>query len=200
MLSAVRSATPDLVEKHYLGAARLAQFAWKDEFGVAAFANPRARHLPSDWLELVRWCLRGQPNDGSRQWKRIVVALRRYTKATTVVSYSDPAQGHTGALYRACGWLWAPTWHRLNPPPTGNGAWSADKPQSVKDRWVYPLRPDPTRTAKLTNDIPERFAWARYREPTWRGDRFDPRTGGGNFNPRPPSEGNPEPKAERGGE
>jgi hypothetical protein len=181
MLSAVRSATPDLVEKHYLGPARLAQFAWKDEFGVAAFANPRARHLPQQWLELVRWCLRGQPNDGSRQWVRIAVALRRYTNATTVVSYSDPGQGHTGSLYRACGWLWAPTWHRLNPPPSGNGAWSTDKPQSVKDRWVYPLRPDAERAAKLTNDIPERFAWARFREPTWRADRFDACTGGGDF-------------------
>jgi hypothetical protein len=61
------------------------------------------------------------------------------------VSYSDPSQGHTGALYKAAGWVWLPTWHRLRPPPTGNGSWKSGKRQAVKDRWVYILRPDDRR-------------------------------------------------------
>ena len=64
---------------------------------------------------------------------------------TTVVSYSDPSVGHTGALYKACNWTWAPTWHRLRPPPTGNGSWKNGEAQSVKDRWVCILAPDTRR-------------------------------------------------------
>jgi hypothetical protein len=72
---------------------------------------------------------------------------------TTLVSYSDPSRGHTGALYRACNWEWWPTWHRLSPPPTGNGRWTADSGiESVKDRWVFPVRGDSRRRNLLTVD------------------------------------------------
>lgn len=141
-----------LDEHHYLGAARRG-WAWSDEYGVMVLAKPTSRRLPSDgtWLELTRWCLVPGANNGSRQWARV----RRYiaqtqTEVTTIVSYSDPSAGHTGALYRACNWRWAPTWHRLAPPPTGNGSWGRDGPlQSVKDRWYFPMRRDARRQELL---------------------------------------------------
>lgn len=146
MLVIVPSATvgPFLAEHHYLGPTNRG-WAWSDEFGVAVWAKPTERMLPQDgtWLELVRWCLVGLPNGGSRQFSQ----MRRYIDAellivTTLVSYSDPSVGHTGTLYKACNWKWAPTWHRLFPPPSGNGSWKSGVKQSVKDRWVYALRPD----------------------------------------------------------
>jgi len=71
--------------------------------------------------------------------------LAQFPEVTTCVSYSDPSVGHTGALYKACNWQWAPTWHRLKPPPTGNGSWDGQTQQSVKDRWIFRLRPDAQR-------------------------------------------------------
>ncbi|HMS60660.1 MAG TPA: hypothetical protein PKD63_00150, partial [Solirubrobacteraceae bacterium] len=80
------------------------------------------------WAAVSRWLKREMPH------------------VTTVVSYSDPSAGHTGALYRACNWTWAPTWQRLYPPPTGNGSWDGGKTmQATKDRWVFPLRRDEER-------------------------------------------------------
>ncbi len=87
---------------------------------------------------------------------------------TTVVSYSDPSVGHTGALYRACGFIWAPTWHRLVTPPTGNGT-RAGKSQAAKDRWIFPLLPDPRRASllQLEPSYAARFPSASYREPKY---------------------------------
>ena len=139
-----------LDELHYLGKTGRG-FAWSDEFGVLVLAKPTSRRLPQDgtWLELARWCLEGIPNGGSQQWARVVRCLKaEEPQVTTVVSYSDPSVGHTGALYKACNWHWAPTWHRLRPPPSGNGSWS-DEQESVKDRWVYELRPDERRAEIL---------------------------------------------------
>lgn len=158
-----------LSSMHYLGPINRG-FPYRDEFGVLVLANPSSRRLPhSQWLELVRWCLYGTRNGGSRQWKRVCHWLRSTRpEVTTIVSYSDPSVGHTGSLYRASNWLWAPTWHRLRPPPTGNGQWSANrKTQAVKDRWIYPLRPDPEREGLLRlNDssLMKRFPYAEYRE------------------------------------
>jgi hypothetical protein len=167
-LASIRECNRYLVGRHYLGPTRSAAFGWKDEHGVMLFAAPRSRRLPSDWLELVRWCLRGEPNDGSRQWAAFARWARIYLRTTTtIVSYSDPSRGHTGALYRACNWQWAPTWHRLRPPPTGNGAWTDDKQQATKDRWVFSLRADPRRSDLLTvNDdsLMQRVPWASYTE------------------------------------
>jgi hypothetical protein len=131
---------------HYLGPS-FRGFCWSDEFGVLVLAKPTSRRLPQDgtWLELCRWCLLGEKNGGSRQWSRVVKQIRLdLPQVTTIVSYSDPAQGHTGALYKACNWQWKPTWHRLRPPPTGNGTWSETQ-QAVKDRWIYAIRPDARR-------------------------------------------------------
>lgn len=164
-----RSITGMLAEHHYLGPVDRG-VAWQDQFGAIIVASPTARRLPGHWLELVRWCLvRRVPNDGSQQWAAFVRALRTLRPdVTTIVSYSDPSQGHTGALYRACNWWWAPTWHRLRPPPTGNGAWTEGKQESVKDRWVFPLAPDAARPIILRaqdNAILRRWPWAEYREP-----------------------------------
>lgn len=130
---------------HYLGPATRG-FAWISDEGVLVFGNPSSRRLPQRrWLELLRWCLRPGRNNGSRQWAKVrrwLLVNRPWV--TTVVSYSDPSVGHTGALYKACNWTWAPTWHRLRPPPSGNGDWGTGQ-QSVKDRWICVLQPDTER-------------------------------------------------------
>lgn len=155
---------------HYLGPIRRG-VAWWDEFGVIVLAPPTSRRIPAHWLELARWCIVSkQKNAGSRQWAAMVRSLRvERPTVTTIVSYSDPSVGHTGALYRACNWLWAPTWHRLRPPPTGNGSWGeAGRVHAVKDRWVFPLRADPERVSCLRIDdggVLRRFPWALYDEP-----------------------------------
>lgn len=173
-----------LEDQHYLGRAHRAVLVYQDEFGVMTFAPPTARNLPAGWLELTRWCLTGGKNAGSQQWKAVYAKLRRdFLSVTTIVSYSDPSVGHTGALYRACNWLWAPVWHRLFPPPTGNGAWVKGQPQAVKDRWVSLLRPDGVREAALAvGDMRiRRIPWAEYREPKWKRGVPQLHTGGGDY-------------------
>ena len=144
-----------LAEAHYLGPVSACRYAFiwiSEQEPVAAMVYrwPTARYLPSDgsWLELARWCLTpgAGKNAGSRmdRWTRRWL-LTNDARVTTLVSYSDPSAGHTGALYKACNWQWRPTWHRLQPPPTGNGNWGGDVQQSVKDRWIYPLRDDADR-------------------------------------------------------
>lgn len=154
--------------KHYLGPAQRG-FAWWDDFGAIVFGNPTSRRLPPRrWLELSRWCLTGGPNAGSRQWSAVARWLRlNKPHVTTVVSYSDPSVGHTGALYRACNWLWAPTWQRLRPPPSGGGDWGTGR-QEPKDRWVFPLRNDSERAALLLvkdASLLRRYPWLAYSEP-----------------------------------
>jgi hypothetical protein len=173
----------DLDSAHYLGrSGSRARLTYEDEFGLIVFSSPSSRMLPTSWLELSRWCLRGSYNGGSAQWRRARRWLAERSGATTVVSYSDPSVGHTGALYRACGWLWAPTWHRLRPPPTQAGI-RGGKRQAVKDRWIWPLRRDADRAQTLAlrdDSLRARFPWAEFVEPTWRGNRFT--GGGGDFN------------------
>jgi hypothetical protein len=164
-----RSITGILVEHHYLGPSKRGT-AWQDEYGVIIVARPTSRRLPGHWLELLRWCIVShEKNAGSRQWAAFVRALRTaFPEITTIISYSDPSVGHTGALYRACNWWWAPTWHRLRPPPTGNGMWTTGEVQSVKDRWIFPLQCDPDRVRLLVAEdasILRRWPWAEYREP-----------------------------------
>ncbi len=134
---------------HYLGPVRGLRYGftgWVDDLLVtcAAWRQPTARMLPSDgsWLELSRWCLTSGAGDnaGSRMMGWMVRWLRREApQVTTLVSYSDPSVGHVGTLYKACGWAWEPTWHRLSPPPTGNGSWDGVHKSEVKDRWILRL-------------------------------------------------------------
>lgn len=163
---------------HYLGAMKsgarvcICGRVSGDLVACMIWRAPTNRHLPSDgsWLELSRWCLTPQAglNAGSRMHKAAVRLVRvSHPAVTTLVSYSDPGQGHTGSLYRACNWLWAPTWHRLRPPPTGNGTWGSDKTQNVKDRWVFPLRPDPARADRLAvKDNGAIAFWSRNADPS----------------------------------
>ena len=177
----VKSVAAELRTSHYLGPAKRG-FAWESEEGIMVFSSPTSRRLPKTWVELTRWCLRGEPNAGSSQWARVRKLLleRGYT---TVVSYSDPSAGHTGSLYRACGWLWAPTWHVLRPPPSGNGSWVTGKVESVKMRWIDPLCPESGRCSFIrVNDksLKRKFPWAEYSEPRWKKRRGAMRrTGGG---------------------
>jgi len=183
------SLSPDdvLTRHHYLGPTR--GDVYQDEAGVVVSRqSPSSRHLPKTWVELARWCIVSrEQNAGSAQWARWVEwALDRYPRATTVVSYSDPEAGHNGALYRSCNWLWAPTWLRLRPPPGGAGSWDGKTQQAVKDRWVFPLRPDPTRAGALSISDPavlRRMPWAQYVEPRWkhRRGRMRPTGGGGDY-------------------
>ena len=183
---AVTDTAAMLTANHYLGPCKRGRLAWMDEHGCVVLARPAARNLPKAWLELSRWCL--IDGAGSQQWAAFIRAMREtgmvHPTATTIVSYSDPRAGHTGALYRACNWLWAPTWHRLRPPPTGNGAWTAEAGQSVKDRWVFPLAPDADRAQVLAvkdDSVNRRMPWAQYREPVWSRGSFRPHTGGGDY-------------------
>lgn len=130
--------------------------------------HPTTRNLPADgtWLELSRWCLTpgAGENAGSRMHKWSLRLIREHLpEVTTLVSYSDPAHGHTGALYRACNWQWAPTWHRLRPAPSGHGDWGSGR-QAVKDRWVFCVQRDERRAGVLAVDDPGavRF-WQRNR-------------------------------------
>jgi hypothetical protein len=145
-----------LADEHYLGPTTSGVYAyagWVDNVLVACqvWAWPTARMLPSDqtWLELTRWCLTLDAglNAGSRMMGRVVRDLRRRAPTvTTLVSYSDPVHGHTGALYRASGWKAAPTHHTLRYRadgvgyPSGHGSWDGATVQTPKERWIYALR------------------------------------------------------------
>ena len=171
-----------LARYHYLGPINRGR-VYRDARGVMVFANPSSRRLPQDrWLELVRWCI--VYGLGSEQWRDARAwLLEAFPMASTVVSYSDPSAGHTGALYRACGWLWAPTWHRLREPPSGNGDWGTGR-QAPKDRWIAVLRPDVDRARLLRvedDSIRRRMPWVEYREPRWKRGHVLSETGGGDF-------------------
>ena len=171
-----------LARYHYLGPINRGR-VYRDVRGVMVFANPSSRRLPQGrWVELVRWCI--VSGRGSEQWKDARQwLLMEFPEATTVVSYSDPAAGHTGALYRACGWLWAPTWHRLREPPSGNGNRGTGR-QGAKDRWIAVLRKDDERERLLRledESLRRRMQWAEYREPKWKRGHAIRESGGGDF-------------------
>jgi hypothetical protein len=164
-LGTLAEANPLLAEHHYLGpirsgGARAIVIGRKLGGPVVAcqvWRKPTSRRLPNDgsWFELSRWCLTPEAGEhaGSRN-HRFALPLLRKAGATTLVSYSCPSAGHTGALYRACNWIWAPTWVRLRPPPSGHGNWGTGR-QEVKDRWVFHVtKNDPRREKTLEIDDP----------------------------------------------
>gem|GEM_PF-3993053 len=168
-------ATNDVLDSaHYLGSkGARARFVVELPGCIMTFSGPSSRRLPSDWLELSRWCI--LEGTGSKHWKDALLQLQREreSEATTIVSYSDPSVGHTGSLYRACNWHWAPTWHVLRPPPTGAGT-RGGKRQAAKHRWVFLLRPDDRRKEALAlrdEALVRRFPFAEYREPKWKNGR-----------------------------
>jgi hypothetical protein len=151
----VQEVNPLLAASHYLGpidGADLCFAGWVDDVLVAcqAWRAPTARLLgqPSA-LELSRWCLTADAgrNAGSRMMGWAARELRRLRAAIDLgVSYSDPSCGHTGALYRASGWVYAPTHHSLRFDangkgyPSGHGSWDGVTVQAPKHRWFYYLR------------------------------------------------------------
>lgn len=159
-IGTVAEANELLRHHHYLGPidwARLVICQWVDGevVGAMCWKHPTSRRLPTGWLELARWCLTvdGGKNAGSRMHGYAVRLIReRFPECTTLVSYSDPSVGHTGALYKACNWRWRPTWVQLKPPPSGGGSWDGVTRQEPKARWVFELRPDADREAALFLD------------------------------------------------
>jgi hypothetical protein len=155
-------ANPLLAARHYLGPTQRAelvvvQYAERVVVAAQVYALPTSRRLPSDgsWLELSRWVLTPEAgrNAGSRMHGYALRQIRRLLPdVTTLISYSDPSVGHTGALYRACNWRWRPTWHRLRPPPTQGASWDGVHVQSVKDRWAYFVTRDARRDELLAID------------------------------------------------
>jgi len=173
-----------LDEHHYLGRrGGVSDFALRNAAGVLVFSRrPQAAGLPRDWLELSRWCLvPGGVNVGTAQWAQVKRWLLENTDASTVVSYSDPAR-HDGAIYRAAGWLWAPSSSFLLKNMKLSGERYPEKPYTDKNRWVYPLRRDERRAEALTVRNPWLCNSERYKflcdwpEPTWKRGRA---TGGG---------------------
>lgn len=159
-----------LDENHYLGSrGARARLVYEDEHGLIAFSSPTSRRLPQDWLELSRWCIRAG-GIGSRQFRECLDWLDQKTGASTIVSYSDPSVGHGGALYRASGWVWAPTWHVLRPPPTGGGL-RGGKVNPAKHRWVFLRSRDERREQILMlrdDALRKRYPFAEYKEPKWK--------------------------------
>ena len=176
-------AVSGLLDKHHYLGRTSRGLAWTDSRGCLVVGPPTSRYLPSMWLDLTRWCILS--GSGSQQWAEVRrEIMARFPECTTVVSYSDPKAGHDGALYRACNWRWAPTWHRLRPPPTGHGSWSTGKAEGVKDRWVDCLRPDPNRHEVLRvkdSSVLRRWPMADWREPRIKRGRVVRGTGGGDY-------------------
>jgi hypothetical protein len=77
-------------------------------FAVAIFSNPVARNLPQNtWLELRRLAI--SPLAPRNMASRILGLLARLVhidkpEIITLVSYHD-MEVHTGAIYRAAGWI-----------------------------------------------------------------------------------------------
>lgn len=169
---------------HYLGrrGGRNA-FAFRNRSGVLVFSYaPQAFNFPRDWLELSRWCVVSEEEGAAtKQWRRVRRWLMEHTEATTVVSYSDPSR-HDGALYRAAGWLWAPSGQYLLKSLALAKERHPDRPYRDKERWIYPLRPDPRRAEVLTIRHPwlyqseETRFLCDWNEPRWKRGRA---TGGG---------------------
>lgn len=161
-LGTIDEANAVLRENHYLGPidwGRLIVCQWVggEVVGTMVWRQPTSRRLPADgtWLELSRWCLTPAcgANAGSRMHRYAVGTIRRlFPAVTTLVSYSDPSIGHTGALYKACNWRWRPTWVQLKPPPSGGGSWDGRTRQEPKARWVFEVRRDPSREDFLRLD------------------------------------------------
>lgn len=153
----VQEVNPLLASAHYLGAAQSARICFAgfvDDVMVACqvWRWPTARMLPADgsWLELSRWCL--TPAAGDNAGSRMMGWVRRYIRrhmpsVRVLVSYSDPVHGHTGTLYKACGWKYDPTHHGRRYDAdgvgyaSGHGSWNGVDRQSPKHRWTMEVRP-----------------------------------------------------------
>ena len=61
-----------------------------------------------DCLTLTRLCMWGDfpPNAASRALGMVSRSLRAHTDLRFLITYADPAQGHTGAIYQASNWAY----------------------------------------------------------------------------------------------
>lgn len=77
-------------------------------YSVAIWSNPIARHLPQhSWLELRRMAI--APDAPRNTGSRMLAIMRRllrndYPHIERIISYAS-ASVHTGAIYRADGWV-----------------------------------------------------------------------------------------------
>jgi hypothetical protein len=110
------------------------------------YRSPTARMMNDPHrLELVRWCLTpaAGKNAGSRMMAWVARQLRR-TTYRQLISYSELGR-HTGALYRASGWVPWPTHHANRYMengvgyPSGHGSWDGVTVQRPKMRWRFEL-------------------------------------------------------------
>lgn len=192
-VTSARGVSTRLAQDHYLGPVGKGT-AYHDRHGIIVLSHPTTRFVPPDWVEVTRWCLYGQRNAGSRQWSEMRKILMGQG-VTTVVSYSDPAVGHTGALYRAAGWLWAPTFMLYDPPPTFGARRPGElRRDAVKERWIDALLPDARRLAVLRPEheraaqvLREHGEDALWREPLVRRGRIVRGTGGARYRVLTPS-------------
>ena len=70
-------ATNDVLDSaHYLGSkGARARFVVELPGCIMTFSGPSSRRLPSDWLELSRWCI--LEGTGSKHWKDALLQLQR---------------------------------------------------------------------------------------------------------------------------
>jgi hypothetical protein len=160
-----------LAEHHYLGPTSRGRYYFSDDVSILVFGRPAARHLPSDWLELQRWCIVSRiPNGGSSSWKR----YRRPLPRVQLALGPDMASDRNSAD---------------GPRLLGQGV-----RQEAKDRWVYPLRPDERREKilEMGESYRRRFPGVSYREPKWKKGHPILQTGGGDFKQFCVAKGSPE--------
>lgn len=71
--------------------------------GVACYGHPTAARIPKGTIELKRFCLSEKrlPNTGSWFMAKCERLLKQDPNITDIISYCDPANGHTGTLYKA---------------------------------------------------------------------------------------------------
>lgn len=132
--------------RHYLrstppGCVAVVEFLeGKERVGAAIIGRPSARSLDADRvLELNRLLFVDQApkNTESRALGMIRAFVRKWFQGVRLlISYSDPAQGHTGCIYEADGWApFGKTTHKTGYGWRSRPNRSAD-PVTPKTRWV----------------------------------------------------------------
>lgn len=133
-------------ERHYLksappGHVLVLEFReGRDRVGMMQIGRPSARTYDANRiLELNRMYFVDEAPKNTES--RALAMMRRHVRTwfpsiRLLISYSDPAHGHTGAVYEADGW--APLGMTSSGPGMGwkSRANRRDVPNSKKQRWV----------------------------------------------------------------
>jgi hypothetical protein len=184
----VRPVLPSVVEpvitgEHYLhsmpGAARRCFGVYLGDrlVGAAVFTiGARQSHQvlaaarPQDVATLARlWLSDTLPlNSESRVLGIVLRSLRRTTSWKVILSYADPAAGHTGTIYRAAGWLYLGQTHSASYIRLGDGR--VYHPRTVHRRYgtngVRALRAAGIAAARERVSGKHRYAYVL--DPAWR--------------------------------